>query len=57
MQSQKYTRESTLRYNRGADNEIMKTINRQDNSPETSELVERRRIELTKRGQIRYSWH
>ena len=50
----KYTRESTLRYH-WVDG-IMKIINRRDNSSETSELVERK-IELTKPGQMRYSWH
>ena len=40
----------------GADDEIMKIINRRDNSPETKELVERR-IELTRPGHMRHHWH
>ena len=50
----KYTRESTLKYHWSADDEIMKIINRRDNSHKTSELVEK--IELTKPGQLRYLW-
>ena len=42
-----------LKYHWGADNEIMKIINRRDNSPETQELVERR-IELTRPGHMRH---
>ena len=52
----KYTRESTLRDHWGADDEIMKIIKRRDDSPETSELLERRR-KLTEPGQMRYSRH
>ena len=53
---EKYTREPTLKKHWGADDEIMKIINRRDSSPKTNELVERK-IELTKPGQMRYSWH
>ena len=52
----RYTGESTLRYHWGADDEIMRIINRRDNSPETSELAERR-IERTRLGHMRYQWH
>ena len=45
-----------LKYHWGADDEIMKIINRRDNSPETQELVERR-IELTRSGHMRHHWH
>ena len=45
-----------LKYHWGADDEIMKIINRKDNSPETQELVERR-IELTRPGHMRHHWH
>ena len=45
-----------LKYHWGADDEIMKIINRRDNSPETQELVERR-IELTRPGHMRHHWH
>ena len=45
-----------LKYHWGADDEIMKTINRRDNSPETKELTERRN-ELTKPGHMRHQWH
>ena len=45
-----------LKYHWGADEEIMKIINRRDNSPETKELIERR-IELTKPGHMRHQWH
>ena len=45
-----------LKYHWGAADEIMKIINRRDNSPETKELTERR-IELTKPGHMRHQWH
>ena len=45
-----------LKYHWGADDEIMKIINRRDNSPETKELVERR-IALTRPGLMRHHWH
>ena len=45
-----------LKYHWGADDEIMKIINRRDNSPETQELVERR-IELTRPGHMRHHGH
>ena len=45
-----------FKYHWGADDEIMKIINRRDNSPETQELVERR-IELTRPGHMRHHWH
>ena len=45
-----------LKYHWGADDEIMKIINRRDNSPETQELVERR-IELIRPGHMRHHWH
>ena len=45
-----------LKYHWGADDEIMKIINRRDNSPETKELVEKR-IELTRPGHMRHHWH
>ena len=45
-----------LKYHWGADDEIMKSINRRDNSPETQELVERR-IDLTRPGHMRHHWH
>ena len=44
-----------LKYHWGADDEIMKIINRRDNSPETKELVERR-ITLTSPGHMRHHW-
>ena len=37
-----YTQVSTLRYHRGANEEMMNIIKRRDNSPETRELVEKR---------------
>ena len=45
-----------LKYHWGADDEIMRTINRRDISPETKELFERR-IKLTKPGHMRHQWH
>ena len=45
-----------LKYNWGAEDEIMKIINRRDNSPKTKELIERR-IELTNPGHMRHQWH
>ena len=45
-----------LKYHWGANDEIMKIINRRANSPETQELVERR-IELTRPGHMRHHWH
>ena len=47
----KFNRDSQLKYHWGADDEIMGIINRRDNSPETKELIERR-IELTIPGDI-----
>ena len=44
-----------LKYHWGADDEIMKIINRRDNSTETQELVERR-IELTRPGHMQHHW-
>ena len=52
----RYTRESTLRYHWGADDEIMKIINRWDNSLETREVVEKE-VELTRPGHMRFQWH
>ena len=52
----KFNRDNQLKYHCGADDEIMKIINRRENSPETKELLERR-IELTKPGHMRYQWH
>ena len=52
----KFNRDNQFKYHWGANDEIMKIINRRDNSPETKELVERR-IELTKPGHMRYQWH
>ena len=52
----KFNRDSQLKYHWGADDEIMRIINRRDNSPETKELVERR-IELTRPGHMRHQWH
>ena len=45
-----------LKYHWGADDEVMKNINRRDNSPETRELIEKR-IELTRPGHMRHQWH
>ena len=45
-----------LKYHWGADDEIMKIINRRDIPPETEDLIERR-IELTKPGHMRHQWH
>ena len=45
-----------LKYHWGADNVIMKIINRRDNSPEAKELVEKR-LELTRPGHMRHHWH
>ena len=52
----KFNRDNQLKYHWGADDEIMKIINRRDNSPETKELVESR-IDLTKPGHMRYQWY
>ena len=52
----KFNRDSQLNYHWGADDEIMRIINRRDKSPETKELVERR-IELTRPGHMRHQWH
>ena len=52
----KFNRDNQLKYHWGADDEIMKIINRRDISPETKELAERR-IELTKPGHMGYQWH
>ena len=51
-----FNRDSQLKHHWGADDEIMRIINRRDNSPETKELVERR-IELTRPGHMRHQWH
>ena len=51
----RFTLNVKLKYHWGADDKIMKIINRRDNSPETQELVERR-IELTRPGHMRH-WH
>ena len=56
QKTDKFNRDSQLKYHWGADDKIMKIMNRRDNSPETKELVERR-IELTKPGHMRYQWH
>ena len=53
--SDKFNSDSQLKNHWGADDEIMKIINRRDNSPETKVLAERR-IELTKPGHMRYQW-
>ena len=45
-----------LKYHWGGDDEIMKIINRRDNSPETQNLVEGR-IEITRPGHMRHNWH
>ena len=45
-----------LRYHWGADDEIMTNINRREKSPETTELVRRRR-ELARPGAMRLQWN
>ena len=35
--SDRYTRESSIKYHRGADDEIMRIVNKRDNSPKTSD--------------------
>ena len=52
----KFNRDNQLKHHWGADDEMMKIINRRNNSRETKKLVERR-IELTKPGHMRYQWH
>ena len=54
--SDRFASNDKLKYHWGADDEIMKIINRRGNSPETQELVERR-IELTRPGHMRHHWH
>ena len=52
----RFTPDGRLKYHWGADDEIMKIINRRDNSLETKELIEKR-IELTRPGHMRHQWH
>ena len=54
--SDEYNRDNQLKYNWGADDEIMRIVKRRDNSPEIREIAERR-IELTKPGHMRSKWH
>ena len=56
-QNARYFRvDGQLRYHWGADQEIMTIINKRDKSPETSELVARRK-ELAKPGAMRPHWN
>ena len=56
-QNARYFRvDGQLRYHWGADQEIMTIINKRDKSPETSELVTRRK-ELAKPGAMRPHWN
>ena len=52
----KFTHYGRIKYRWGADDEMMKIINRRANSPETRELVERK-IELTRPSHVQYQWH
>ena len=55
QKTDKFTHDNRLKYPWGADDEIMKIINRRDNSPETRVLGERS-IEITKPEIMRYQW-
>ena len=53
--SDKYSRDSRIKHHWGEDDEIMRIINKRDNSRETREVVDR--FELTKPGHMSYQWH
>ena len=52
----RFTHDSRLNNHWATDDDIMRIVNRRDNSPETRELFEGK-SELTRSGYMRYQWH